>query len=144
MWIKAFLIQCTTHTVLDVDQSIPDTTSLLVVPNSHTHTHTHTHTQILWALTQREVQALAKRHGGRLASCFNGSTSHVIVNTDENGLCSRTVKYLQGIATGRWIVSHECKLFMALLFNSDAKLIVSLITQNLMLLYRGHQQSRSW
>ena len=59
---------------------------------------------------QRDVQALARRYGGRLASCFNGSTSHVIVSADENGLCSRTVKYLQGLATGRWIVSHQCKL----------------------------------
>ena len=58
----------------------------------------------------RQLQTLARRHGGRLASCFNGSTSHVIITTDKNGLCSRTIKYLQGVATGRWIVSHQCKL----------------------------------
>ena len=63
----------------------------------------------------RELQTLARRHGGRLASCFNGSTSHVIITTDKNGLCSRTIKYLQGVATGRWIVSHHCKLCLIII-----------------------------
>ena len=31
------------------------------------------------------------------------------MNADENGCCPRTVKYLQGLAAGKWIVGHNCE-----------------------------------
>jgi len=32
---------------------------------------------------------------------------YFILNADENGCCPRTVKYLQGLAAGKWIVGHN-------------------------------------
>eukprot|EP00731_Ephydatia_muelleri_P024873 Em0016g1144a len=55
----------------------------------------------------QQAKIFAKKHGGRIATCFNGSTTHIIVNVDENGRCTRTLKYLQGIASGRWIVDYQ-------------------------------------
>lgn len=114
-------------------------------------------------LSQSQAQILVKKYGGRIASCFNGSTTHIIVQAglplqtithfycayfstggkfqqvsnfavirsysscqmnvltceeytyvhfyvDENGCCPRTVKYLQGVAAGKWIVGYNCEL----------------------------------
>ncbi|XP_078377813.1 LOW QUALITY PROTEIN: uncharacterized protein LOC144660966 [Oculina patagonica] len=56
-----------------------------------------------------EARALAETYGGKLASEFNNRTSHVIMTTDENMQVTRhsyTMKYLMGLALGKWIVSH--------------------------------------
>ena len=37
--------------------------------------------------------------------------THVIASVDENGGCSRTLKVLMAILTGKWILSIECKHF---------------------------------
>lgn len=55
----------------------------------------------------QQARVFAKKQGGRIAECYNGSTTHVIVNADENCRCLRTLKYLQGIASGRWIVDYR-------------------------------------
>lgn len=34
---------------------------------------------------------------------------YFILNADENGCCPRTVKYLQGLAAGKWIVGYNCE-----------------------------------
>ena len=33
---------------------------------------------------------------------------------DENGCCPRTVKYLQGVAAGTWVVGFQCKTILHL------------------------------
>ncbi|KAL5517670.1 hypothetical protein EMCRGX_G003258 [Ephydatia muelleri] len=54
----------------------------------------------------QQAKIFAKKHGGRIATCFNGSTTHIIVNVDENGRCTRTLKYLQeGVVDAAVVVS---------------------------------------
>jgi hypothetical protein len=62
------------------------------------------------ALQKEQIKCLqdfATSHGIRLASVFNSCTTHVVTNTDENNRCVRTVKYLQGLAAGKWILSYS-------------------------------------
>ena len=33
----------------------------------------------------------------------------IVQPTDENRRCPRTLKYLQGVASGRWVVDHQCE-----------------------------------
>ncbi|PFX30426.1 Breast cancer type 1 susceptibility protein-like [Stylophora pistillata] len=57
-----------------------------------------------------DARVLAETYGGKLASEFNSKTTHVIMATDENMQVTRhsyTMKYLLGLALGKWIVSHH-------------------------------------
>jgi hypothetical protein len=36
-------------------------------------------------------------------------TTHVISSVDRKKQCHRTLKYLDGVVTGKWIVSPKCK-----------------------------------
>ncbi|XP_065184623.1 uncharacterized protein LOC135815275 isoform X2 [Sycon ciliatum] len=69
-------------------------------------THDLTHDQV------RMAKTVAKYGSGRVASRFNGCTTHVILATSDQGLAEPSLKYLQGIAAGVWIVSmnwiEEC------------------------------------
>ena len=35
--------------------------------------------------------------------------THVVCSCDENMCCTRTVKCLSAITTGRWLVDYQCK-----------------------------------
>lgn len=35
--------------------------------------------------------------------------THVVSGCNNEGLCPRTIKYLQGVLSGRWIVNMECR-----------------------------------
>lgn len=36
--------------------------------------------------------------------------THIITSVNKNNLCRRTLKYLQGVLEGKWIVDPTCKL----------------------------------
>lgn len=39
-----------------------------------------------------------------------GDVTHIITSVDKDRLCRRTLKYLQGILEGKWIMTPQCKL----------------------------------
>ncbi|CAN4076208.1 unnamed protein product [Withania somnifera] len=60
------------------------------------------------ALTADEkglVSTLKKFSGVTVVKNWDRSVTHVIASTDEKGACRRTLKYLMGVLTGKWILS---------------------------------------
>ncbi|XP_038609814.1 breast cancer type 1 susceptibility protein [Tachyglossus aculeatus] len=60
-------------------------------------------------LTQPElvlVQKFARKTQSVLSSQFTAGTTHVVMKTDAEFVCERTLKYFLGVAGGRWVVSH--------------------------------------
>uniref|UniRef100_A0A6I8NF78 BRCT domain-containing protein n=2 Tax=Ornithorhynchus anatinus TaxID=9258 RepID=A0A6I8NF78_ORNAN len=60
-------------------------------------------------LTQPElvlVQKFARKTQSILSSQFTAGTTHVVMKTDAEFVCERTLKYFLGVAGGRWVVSH--------------------------------------
>ncbi|XP_033111085.1 uncharacterized protein LOC117112136 isoform X2 [Anneissia japonica] len=55
----------------------------------------------------KEVEQLAQKSGIPFASTFNNNTTHVIVKTDANLVCERTLKYFLGIAGKKWVISFK-------------------------------------
>ncbi|CAK9832607.1 Breast cancer type 1 susceptibility protein homolog [Anthophora retusa] len=54
------------------------------------------------------VKRLAQMVNARYLSQFDRDVTHVIVKTDkENNGANKTLKYLQGVAYGKWIVSYQ-------------------------------------
>ncbi|KAJ8024960.1 Breast cancer type 1 susceptibility protein-like [Holothuria leucospilota] len=53
------------------------------------------------------VDQLCKKAGCKFSSVFIPSTTHIIVNAGENLTCERTLKYFQGIAARRWVISFQ-------------------------------------
>lgn len=37
------------------------------------------------------------------------NVTHLITSVNDQGLCTRTIKYLLCILTGKWVVSASCK-----------------------------------
>ena len=35
--------------------------------------------------------------------------THIVTATNSKGVCPRTIKYLNGVVTGKWIVNYDCK-----------------------------------
>ncbi|KAM4690038.1 breast cancer type 1 susceptibility protein [Rhinophrynus dorsalis] len=61
-------------------------------------------------LNQRElvlIQKFAKKTQSVLSSRITESTTHVIMKTDAELVCERTLKYFLGIAGRKWVVSYE-------------------------------------
>ncbi|XP_072105517.1 breast cancer type 1 susceptibility protein homolog isoform X3 [Mobula birostris] len=61
-------------------------------------------------LNKREIQlveAFARKMGAEFQSNFSPSTTHVIMKTDADFVCERTLKYFMGIAGRRWVVSYQ-------------------------------------
>ncbi|XP_066554681.1 breast cancer type 1 susceptibility protein homolog [Amia ocellicauda] len=52
------------------------------------------------------VQKFAKKMESTLSSQVNPGTTHVIMKTDGDLVCERTLKYFLGIAGKKWVVSH--------------------------------------
>ncbi|XP_034497022.1 breast cancer type 1 susceptibility protein isoform X9 [Ailuropoda melanoleuca] len=60
-------------------------------------------------LTPKEfmlVQKFAKKHHIALTNQISEETTHVIMKTDAEFVCERTLKYFLGIAGGKWVVSY--------------------------------------
>ncbi|XP_055513155.1 breast cancer type 1 susceptibility protein homolog [Leucoraja erinacea] len=61
-------------------------------------------------LNRREsqlIEAFTKKMGAEFLSNFSPSTTHVIMKTDADFVCERTLKYFMGIAGRRWVVSYQ-------------------------------------
>uniref|UniRef100_A0A8B9WMU2 Breast cancer type 1 susceptibility protein homolog n=1 Tax=Bos mutus grunniens TaxID=30521 RepID=A0A8B9WMU2_BOSMU len=60
-------------------------------------------------LTPKElmlVQKFARKHHVTLTNLITEETTHVIMKTDPEFVCERTLKYFLGIAGGKWVVSY--------------------------------------
>ncbi|XP_039943412.1 breast cancer type 1 susceptibility protein isoform X1 [Hirundo rustica] len=53
------------------------------------------------------VQKFVKKTQSTLSNHITEGTTHVIMKTDEELVCERTLKYFLGIAGGRWVVSYQ-------------------------------------
>lgn len=65
---------------------------------------------VVSGLTLREVmivQKFAKKYRLALTDVITEETTHVIIKTDAELVCERTMKYFLGIAGGKWIVSYS-------------------------------------
>uniref|UniRef100_A0A8C6EAY8 Breast cancer type 1 susceptibility protein homolog n=1 Tax=Moschus moschiferus TaxID=68415 RepID=A0A8C6EAY8_MOSMO len=52
------------------------------------------------------VQKFARKHHVNLTNQITEETTHVIMKTDPEFVCERTLKYFLGIAGGKWVVSY--------------------------------------
>ncbi|XP_077611371.1 breast cancer type 1 susceptibility protein isoform X2 [Crocuta crocuta] len=60
-------------------------------------------------LTPKEfmlVQKFARRHHITITNVISEETTHIIMKTDAEFVCERTLKYFLGIAGGKWVVSY--------------------------------------
>lgn len=65
---------------------------------------------VVSGLTHKEVmivQKFAEKYGLILTDQMTEETTHVIIKTDAEFVCERTLKYFLGIAGGKWIVSYS-------------------------------------
>uniref|UniRef100_A0A8C9MU06 RING-type E3 ubiquitin transferase n=1 Tax=Serinus canaria TaxID=9135 RepID=A0A8C9MU06_SERCA len=53
------------------------------------------------------VQKFVKKTQSTLSNQITEGTTHVIMRTDEELVCERTLKYFLGIAGGRWVLSYQ-------------------------------------
>ncbi|NXI04437.1 BRCA1 protein, partial [Pachycephala philippinensis] len=53
------------------------------------------------------VQKFVKKTQSTLSNHITKGTTHVIMKTDEELVCERTLKYFLGIAGGKWVVSYQ-------------------------------------
>nr|XP_056712691.1 breast cancer type 1 susceptibility protein homolog [Euleptes europaea] len=53
------------------------------------------------------IQKFARETESTWSNTFSEDTTHVIMRTDEDLVCERTLKYFLGIAARKWVVSYE-------------------------------------
>ncbi|XP_013374684.1 PREDICTED: breast cancer type 1 susceptibility protein isoform X2 [Chinchilla lanigera] len=64
---------------------------------------------VVSGLTSREwmlAQKFARKYHMRLSGLVTEETTHVVMKTDADLVCERTLKYFLGIAGGKWVVSY--------------------------------------
>uniref|UniRef100_A0A8C5YV27 BRCT domain-containing protein n=2 Tax=Marmota marmota marmota TaxID=9994 RepID=A0A8C5YV27_MARMA len=64
---------------------------------------------VVSGLTPKElmlVHKFAKKHHINLSNLITEETTHVVMKTDAEFVCERTLKYFLGIAGGKWVVSY--------------------------------------
>ncbi|KAI9285876.1 hypothetical protein BC943DRAFT_35029 [Umbelopsis sp. AD052] len=66
------------------------------------------------SFTQTELNSIVGALNGRVIDEFSQEVTHIVTTTDQKNLARRTLKYLQGIVCGIWIVDkawlEKCKL----------------------------------
>ena len=63
-------------------------------------------TTSLPAAKRKVLKATVEAFGAQMSKSFTNSTTHVVCDL-QHGLARRTIKYLQGILAGKWIVSFQ-------------------------------------
>ncbi|KAH0626976.1 hypothetical protein JD844_002319 [Phrynosoma platyrhinos] len=58
-------------------------------------------------VNHRIVQRFAKKTESTWSNKISEETTHVIMKTDEDLVCERTLKYFLGIAAQKWVVSYQ-------------------------------------
>ncbi|XP_067825031.1 breast cancer type 1 susceptibility protein homolog [Heptranchias perlo] len=61
-------------------------------------------------LNKHEIQLIetfARKTGATFLNNFSPSTTHVVMKTDTDLVCERTLKYFMGIAGRRWVISYQ-------------------------------------
>ncbi|XP_061185474.1 BRCA1-associated RING domain protein 1-like [Saccostrea echinata] len=53
------------------------------------------------------LQKCATKLQAKVTEDFSHEVTHIVTSCNKNGLCPRTMKYLQGVLTGRWIVNMD-------------------------------------
>ncbi|GAB5585638.1 hypothetical protein Unana1_00538 [Umbelopsis nana] len=56
------------------------------------------------SLSQTEFNRLVHRLNGQVADTFSPEVTHIVTTVDEKKLARRTLKYLQGMVCGKWIL----------------------------------------
>ncbi|XP_064401882.1 BRCA1-associated RING domain protein 1-like isoform X2 [Halichondria panicea] len=56
---------------------------------------------------KNRVEELASLLGVRVVNSFSTNVSHIVTNCNSSKCCSRTLKFLCGVAKGKWIVSFQ-------------------------------------
>jgi hypothetical protein len=56
----------------------------------------------------RKFKKLAGDHGGRVVSEYERDVTHIVTPTNADGFCTkRTLKFMQGVADGKWVVGPK-------------------------------------
>jgi len=53
------------------------------------------------------LQTCALTLDAKIVSEFSPSVTHIVTTTNGKGVCPRTIKYLNGVLTGKWIVNYD-------------------------------------
>ncbi|XP_013404512.1 BRCA1-associated RING domain protein 1-like [Lingula anatina] len=56
---------------------------------------------------KRQLEKCAKLLNAGLATDFSLEVTHVVTTVNAEGMCPRTMKYLQAVLTGKWVVNFE-------------------------------------